>query len=234
MRDHDELEVGLLLPRLDDVVDGRCEGFDVSRVEVGGRLVEGEDAAVEAEALRQRQPDDERGKDLLPGGAAATHVKARVALGHDDAVALLARACRGLALVLAVDLNAVDVGPLVGLVPELLDALIDALHLATVELHQGAVERLVVVVEVLNSEVRRLALDQLLPMLVVHLAVLILLQVLLGALDAVGHRFQGAVGLRDLDLECGDARIDLADLTLDVLRVGQRRHLLAFGLDGGI
>eukprot|EP00964_Phaeocystis_antarctica_P048985 scaffold28362_cov65-Phaeocystis_antarctica.AAC.11 len=55
-----------------------------------------------------------RGEDLLPGGAAATHVKARVALGHDDAVALLARACRGLALVLAVDLNAVDVGPLHG------------------------------------------------------------------------------------------------------------------------
>ena len=64
-----------------------------------------------------------------------------------------------------------------------------------------------------------------LAVLVLHLPVLVLLEVLLGGPDTVGHGLQRAVSLSDLELEGGDALLDLANLALDVLRVGQRRHL---------
>ena len=53
--DHDQLEVGLLPAALDDLVDGLGKRLDVGAVEVGRRLVEGEDAAVDAKGLGERE-----------------------------------------------------------------------------------------------------------------------------------------------------------------------------------
>mmetsp|Transcript_14874 Transcript_14874/g.37084 ORF Transcript_14874/g.37084 Transcript_14874/m.37084 type:complete len:361 (+) Transcript_14874:280-1362(+) len=172
VRDHDELKVGLLFAGLDDVVEGAREGFDVGLVQIGRRLVEREDAAVEAEGLRQREADDEACEHLLPRRAAAAHVERGALLVHLHTVRVLARAALALALVLRVDLDVVDVGPLVRLVPQLLDLLVDVLHLRRVELHQCAVERVVVPLQVQRTHLHGLVLDQLLPMLRVDVFVL--------------------------------------------------------------
>ena len=41
-----------------------CEALRVGRVEIRRRLIQCEDAAVDAKRLSERQPDDEAGKDL--------------------------------------------------------------------------------------------------------------------------------------------------------------------------
>lgn len=101
VRDDDELEVLLLLAVLDHLVQRGGEGLGVGRVEVGRRLVERQDAAVDAKRLGEGEPDDEAGEHLasewpmgdrvsalssaggaaraswhlLPRGAAAAHVE---------------------------------------------------------------------------------------------------------------------------------------------------------------
>ena len=54
----------------------------VQPIEVGGGLVEGNDAAGGGECLGQGQPDDERGQHLLTSRAPATHVHLRAVLHH--------------------------------------------------------------------------------------------------------------------------------------------------------
>mmetsp|Transcript_13480 Transcript_13480/g.34566 ORF Transcript_13480/g.34566 Transcript_13480/m.34566 type:complete len:311 (-) Transcript_13480:1131-2063(-) len=171
MRDDDKLEVRLVAPTLDDLIERSSERLDVGTVEVRRRLVEGEDAAVDAERLGERQPDHERGEHLLARRAAAAHVEHRVALLHHDSVRLLASAVGRLAVVLSLDLDAIDVGALVRLVPQLSDRLVDIRHLGLVELHQRRVERLVVPVEVVDGHRDRLVFDELLAVLAVDVLV---------------------------------------------------------------
>ena len=56
------------------------EALGVLDVEVRGRLVQREDAAVQAERLRERETDHERGQHFLPGAAPPAHVELGVAL----------------------------------------------------------------------------------------------------------------------------------------------------------
>ena len=55
-----------------------------SLTKIGGGLVERDDAAVGAEGLSEREPDDEGGQDLLSGRAPASHLHLRLVLDHDD------------------------------------------------------------------------------------------------------------------------------------------------------
>ncbi len=51
------------------------KGIARTRVQVGGGFVERQDAAVEAEGLRERQADDKAGQHLLARAAAAAHLQ---------------------------------------------------------------------------------------------------------------------------------------------------------------
>jgi hypothetical protein len=62
---------------------GIREALDVVTIEVGGGLVQGEDATVEAEGLCQRKADYKRSQDFLSSTAPAAHVQLGVALYHD-------------------------------------------------------------------------------------------------------------------------------------------------------
>lgn len=52
-------------------------------IQVGGGLIQRQDAAVEAEGLRQRQADDKAGQHLLPGGATPAHLQLGPTAVHD-------------------------------------------------------------------------------------------------------------------------------------------------------
>ncbi len=67
VRDDDELEVGLAGARVHDLPQRLRQALAVLVVQVGRRLVQREDAAVQAERLRQRQPDDQARQHLRPG-----------------------------------------------------------------------------------------------------------------------------------------------------------------------
>ena len=102
---------------------------------------------------------------LLASRAPASHVELCVALFHHDAVGLLAPPIGGLTLILGLDGDAVDVGPLVRLIPQLRDRLVHVRHLCLVEAHERRVERLVVPAEVVHRHLDRLKLDELLAVL---------------------------------------------------------------------
>mmetsp|Transcript_31054 Transcript_31054/g.101477 ORF Transcript_31054/g.101477 Transcript_31054/m.101477 type:complete len:799 (+) Transcript_31054:193-2589(+) len=215
VRDDDELEVLLLLAVLDHLVQRGGEGLGVGRVEVGRRLVERQDAAVDAKRLGEGEPDDEAGEHLLPRGAAAAHVEQVVTLAHHHAVRVLARARVGVPLVLGLDLDPVDVGALVGLVPQLLGRAVDLLHLCLVEADQRAVERLVVAVEVADDERDRLHLDQLLGVPVVDVPVAVLVELRARLLEPRPNRLDRAGAALNLELLLVDGGLDLVDLGLD-------------------
>jgi hypothetical protein len=63
--DDDELEVLLFPARQHDGAQRLGQAGRVLRIQVGRRLVQRKDAAVEAEGLRQRQADDQAGQHLL-------------------------------------------------------------------------------------------------------------------------------------------------------------------------
>ena len=72
VRDDDELEVFLLLAVLNHLVQRGGEGLGVGRVEVGRRLVERQDAAVDAKRLGEGEPDDEACTSSRPFVASST------------------------------------------------------------------------------------------------------------------------------------------------------------------
>ena len=59
------------------------ERVDVLRVERVRGLVQGEDAAVLPERVREGEPDDDGREHLLPGRTAAAHVHLDLVLRHD-------------------------------------------------------------------------------------------------------------------------------------------------------
>ena len=101
-------------------------------------FVEGDESAVGAEALRQREADDDAGEDFLAGGAAAAHVHFRVLLHHDHSVVVGPVA---FCFVVADDADRVHVGALVCIAPELGDDAVDFFHLDGVVLDDSLVER---------------------------------------------------------------------------------------------
>jgi hypothetical protein len=64
MGDDDELEVLLFAARQDDLAQRRRQRRAVGLVQVGRRLVQRQDATLEAERLRQRQPDNQARQHL--------------------------------------------------------------------------------------------------------------------------------------------------------------------------
>ena len=67
--DDNHLEVGLLVAVVHEAPESKGEALRVGGVQVGGGLVQGQDAAVEAERLGQGQADDGARQDLrMPSG----------------------------------------------------------------------------------------------------------------------------------------------------------------------
>ncbi|KAG5460095.1 MAG: hypothetical protein BJ554DRAFT_7901, partial [Olpidium bornovanus] len=64
------------------------QALDVLAVEVGRRLVQRQDAAVEPEGLGERKADDDGGEDLLSRTAPAAHVEHGISLDQDDPVVI--------------------------------------------------------------------------------------------------------------------------------------------------
>mmetsp|Transcript_10613 Transcript_10613/g.34835 ORF Transcript_10613/g.34835 Transcript_10613/m.34835 type:complete len:492 (+) Transcript_10613:211-1686(+) len=148
VRDDDQLEVGLPASRLHDFREGVGERVGVWGVEVGGGLVEGQDAAVQAKGFCQGEADDEAREYFLAGGASASHLELCIAAAHDDAVVVGPPAHLAARALVANDGDGFDVLPAVRLLPELLDDFVDFRHLGAVKRHERLVERGVVLVEV--------------------------------------------------------------------------------------
>ena len=69
MSNDNHLEVALLVTVVHEAPERQCKALRVGGVKVGGGLVQGQDAAVEAERLGQGQADDEARQDLwTPSG----------------------------------------------------------------------------------------------------------------------------------------------------------------------
>ena len=62
--DDDELEVFLLPPGQHDVTQGLRKAATVVCIQVGGGLIQSQDATVQAEGFSQCQPNDEAGQHL--------------------------------------------------------------------------------------------------------------------------------------------------------------------------
>eukprot|EP00271_Cylindrocystis_brebissonii_P008058 TRINITY_DN22081_c0_g1_i1.p1 TRINITY_DN22081_c0_g1~~TRINITY_DN22081_c0_g1_i1.p1 ORF type:complete len:442 (-),score=75.19 TRINITY_DN22081_c0_g1_i1:430-1755(-) len=169
VRDHQQLEVLLPAPLLHDPQQGGCKALRIRGVQVGGGLVQRQDPAVQAEGLCQRQADDQRCQHFLSGAAAAPHVQLRVPAAHHHLVVVGARAHP---LGIGSNLYMVNVLAAVGLLPELLDDLVDLLHLEGVEAHEGPVQSIVVLVQILVGHLGRLQLDELIAEAPVDVAVL--------------------------------------------------------------
>lgn len=137
MRDDDELEIRLLLSGLDDVVKRLGQRLDVVSVQVRRRLVEGDEAAVDPEAFRQGQSDDDACEHSLTRTASSPHVHLHVLFDHAHAVVV--RLVGFARFMFRADEDRVDVGALVRFLPQLLDDAVDLFHLDAVVFHNGPV-----------------------------------------------------------------------------------------------
>mmetsp|Transcript_13702 Transcript_13702/g.29420 ORF Transcript_13702/g.29420 Transcript_13702/m.29420 type:complete len:268 (-) Transcript_13702:342-1145(-) len=177
VRDDNELEVLLVAASHHDAAQRLGQARRVLCVQVGGGLVEGEDAAVEAERLGQCQADDEAGQHLLARTAAAAHLQLSPATVHHHPVVVGPGA-----VLVRLDLYVVNVLAAVRLLPQLLDDLVDVAHLGGVVAQQRLLQGLVILVQVLNCVLGGLDTQPHLVELGLNLVVLGCGQVLLGAL----------------------------------------------------
>ena len=86
VRDDDQLEVGLLLPRLDDVVQRFCQRLDVVTIQIRRRFVQRNQATVDSKALGQGESDDDAREDLLSCAAPASHIHLHVLFQHANPI----------------------------------------------------------------------------------------------------------------------------------------------------
>ena len=93
MRNHDELELLLVLSHLYDVLQCVCETLDVLLVQIGRRLIKRQNPAIRTKSLRESKPDDNRGENFLTGRAAPLHVQLFIIIcPHHDAVVVVSDA----------------------------------------------------------------------------------------------------------------------------------------------
>mmetsp|Transcript_25028 Transcript_25028/g.47052 ORF Transcript_25028/g.47052 Transcript_25028/m.47052 type:complete len:535 (-) Transcript_25028:546-2150(-) len=211
-----------------DLAQGHREASFVVVVEVRRRLVEGEDAAGDAEGLGEGEADDDGGEDALPGGAPAAHVHLGGALAHDHPIVV---AAGGLSSV-GDDADVRDVRALVSERPEFLDDFVDVLDLDGVVAEQGAIDGVVVLFKVLDGNLGRLELDHGLAVVISDALVLRQIQLLLQLPRLLHHRLLLSLepvllirqfadllsALVELFLG-GVIALDLLDLLCHVLRV---------------
>ena len=133
VRNDDQLEIGLLLPRLDDVVQRFCQRLDVVPIKIRRWFIQGDQAAIDSKALGQGQSNDNAREDLLPGAASATHIHIHVLFQHADSIIVGPVPFRG--LVVGPDKDSIYICSLVRPLPQLFDDTIDLLHLEAVILH---------------------------------------------------------------------------------------------------
>jgi len=133
VRDHNQLEVGLVPPRLDDVMQRCRQRADVVSVQVRRRLVQSDETAVDPEAFGQRQADDDAGQHLLSSAAPASHVHLRVLLDHTNPVVI--RSILPGPFVVGANQDRINIRALVGLLPQFFDDAVDFLHLDAVVFH---------------------------------------------------------------------------------------------------
>jgi len=115
VRDDNELKVGLLFPDADDLRERLRQSANIVAIEVGRRLVQRDEAAIDAKALREREADDDASEHLLACTATPSHVHFRVLLDHTDTVVVRAIAFAG--LIVGSDEDGVYVCSLVCLLP---------------------------------------------------------------------------------------------------------------------
>jgi hypothetical protein len=102
----------------------------VGLVQVGGGLVEGQDVRGGREGLGEGHADDDGGQHLLPHGTPALHLYILSVLLHDNTVAIATVAF----LCDRVDLDELDILAVVDLLPDIVEDLVDLVHLLVVEL----------------------------------------------------------------------------------------------------
>mmetsp|Transcript_21716 Transcript_21716/g.69944 ORF Transcript_21716/g.69944 Transcript_21716/m.69944 type:complete len:210 (-) Transcript_21716:707-1336(-) len=111
----------------------------VGLVQVRGRLVQSQDAAVQAERLRQRKSNHQAREHLLPCAAAAAHLHLSAVLEENHAVVVRAPLRAGSGL--RANLDPLNVAAFVRPHPQLSDAAVDLVDLSAVEVHERLVER---------------------------------------------------------------------------------------------
>jgi len=135
VRDQDQLKVALVGTGRNNVSQRQSQSFLVVVIEVHGRFVKSNAAAVYAERFRESQTNDNASKDTLPRTAAATHIHLSASFRHNDAVIVGFGSFRprfGSTL----DLNVCDVLAFVSEQPKFADDAIDLADLDSVELKQ--------------------------------------------------------------------------------------------------
>ena len=73
--DNHQLEVPLPGSLSNDLTQSSGQAVDVLSVQVGGRLVQGDNATVGGECLGQGKSDDQTGENLLTSGTPTSHVQ---------------------------------------------------------------------------------------------------------------------------------------------------------------
>ena len=139
VRNDDQLEIRLLLPSPDDIVQRLGKRPDIVAIQVRRRLVQCNQSALDPEAFGQRQPDDDAGQHPLPSTTPPAHVHLRVLLDHAHSIfvrsVFLGRLLGRLRLVVRSDENSINVGPLICSLPQLFSDSVDFLHLQAVIPH---------------------------------------------------------------------------------------------------
>lgn len=133
MCNDDELEIRLLLPSPDDVVQGLGERSYIVAVQIRGRLVQCYKPTFDTKALGQCQSDDDACKHSLPSATSPTHVHFRVLLDHPHSIVV--RSIPPGFLVVGPDEDCINICSLIRSLPEFLRDAIYLLHLETVVLH---------------------------------------------------------------------------------------------------
>ena len=93
MRDHYELELLLVLPHINDVLECVGETPDVLLVQIGSRLIKRQNSAIRTECLRKSKPNNDRSEDFLTSRAAPLHIQLFFIMRpHHDAVVVVSDA----------------------------------------------------------------------------------------------------------------------------------------------
>ena len=118
-------------------------------IKIGGGLIQGKDAAVDAKGLGQCQSYDQASQDPLSCTGSSPHVQLRVALDHHHTIVVGSGTPSG--IMISPDLDRVNVSTLIGACPYFPNNLVDFIHLQGVIPHDGLIQGLGILVEVFNG-----------------------------------------------------------------------------------
>ena len=107
--------------------EGVGKTLNVVVVEIGGGLIQGKDAAVDAKGFGQCQSYDQASQDPLSRTGSSPHVQLRVALDHHHTIIVGSGAPSS--IMISPDLDRVNVSALIGVCPYFANNFVDFIHL---------------------------------------------------------------------------------------------------------